>query len=54
MGRVERAAAPWWEDGRRKVELFAWAELDGPLLALIRARCDTDCDDRWEVVAFCD
>lgn len=54
IGRVERVTAPWWEDGQRHVELLAWAELDGPVLALLRARCDTGCEDEWEVVAWVD
>ena len=32
----------------------AWAELEGPMLALLHARCSTECDDRWEVVAWVD
>lgn len=54
MGRVERTTAPWWEDGRRRVELVAWAEMEGPLLVLLRALCDSGCDDVWEVVAWMD
>lgn len=54
IGRVERVTPPWWEDGRKVVQLSAWAELDGPMLVLLRARCGTDCDDRWEVVAWVD
>ncbi len=54
IGRVERATAPWWRDGIGSVELVAWAELEGPLLALLRARVGTDCDDAWEVVAWLD
>jgi nucleotidyltransferase/DNA polymerase involved in DNA repair len=54
MGRVERAGAPWWDGGEQRVSLVAWAELEGPLLALMHARCGTDCDDRWEVLAWVD
>ncbi len=54
MGRVERASPPWWEDGRRRVHLVAWAEMDGPLLVMLRAVCDSACDDVWEVVAWVD
>jgi hypothetical protein len=34
--------------------MTAWAELEGPLLVLLRARVGDDCDDLWEVVAFVD
>ncbi|MFW6052029.1 MAG: Y-family DNA polymerase [Myxococcota bacterium] len=54
VGRVERAGAPWWDDGEHRVSLVAWAELEGPLLVLMHARCGTDCDDRWEVLAWVD
>jgi len=54
IGKVERVTAPWWEDGRRRVALWAWAEMDGPLLVMLRAVCDTSCDDTWEVVAWVD
>jgi hypothetical protein len=54
VGRVERAAGPWWSDGHRKVELLAWAELDGPVLVLLRGRVTTSCDDVWELIAWLD
>ncbi|MFW6023667.1 MAG: hypothetical protein ACOC9O_02875, partial [Myxococcota bacterium] len=54
VGRVERVGAPWWEDGEQRVSLVAWAELEGPLLVLMHARCSTGCDDRWEVLAWLD
>jgi hypothetical protein len=54
LGRVERATPPWWETGTKKVELIAWAELEGPVLALLRARVSTACDDEWELIAWVD
>lgn len=55
VGRVERVTAPWWSDGRVRTELLAWAELDGPIVVLLRAQVGTDCEeDRWEVVAWVD
>lgn len=54
VGRVERVGAPWWEDGEQRVSLVAWAELEGPLLVLMHARCSTGCDDRWEILAWLD
>jgi len=54
LGRVERATPPWWTTGTKRVELHAWAELEGPLLALLRARVNRECDDEWEVIAWVD
>ncbi len=54
LGRVERTTPPWWETGRKRVELLAWAELEGPVLALLRARVSAACDDEWELIAWVD
>jgi len=54
VGRCERAGSPFWEAGHARVELFAWAELEGPLLALLRGDVNDACEDRWEVVAWVD
>jgi protein ImuB len=54
VGRVERTDGPWWEGDGQRVSLVAWAELDGPLLVLMHARCGTDCRDHWEVLAWVD
>ncbi len=51
---VERASIPWWRDGEAHTELFAHAETEGPMLLLLRGRVGTDCDDRWEAVAYLD
>ncbi|MEO0326924.1 MAG: hypothetical protein AAF447_28545, partial [Myxococcota bacterium] len=54
LSRVERATPSWWEADAPEshaVELLAWAELEGPLLALLRAAFTEGHDDRWEVVA---
>lgn len=48
-GRIERALAPWWTTGALVVERLAWAELEGPLLVLLRQR-----GERWEAVAWVD
>jgi hypothetical protein len=58
LSRVERAQRAWWGDtprsgGEADVELLAWAELEGPLLALVRARFGAD-RDQWEVIAWLD
>lgn len=52
LGRVERVAARWWEDDDRP-ELLAWAELEGPILALLHARCTTD-EDEWSLIGWLD
>ncbi|MCC6875127.1 MAG: hypothetical protein IT378_12540 [Sandaracinaceae bacterium] len=49
IGIVEQAIAPWWETGSLVTERLAWAELEGPLLALLRAG-----EGCWEVVAWID
>jgi len=54
LGRVERVTPPWWDTGTKRVELLAWAELEGPLLVLLRARVNVECDDEWEVIAWVD
>jgi protein ImuB len=54
VGRVERTTAPWWDGNEQRVCLVAWAELEGPLLVLMHARCSTDCEDEWEVIAWVD
>ncbi len=54
VGRCERVAGPFWEAGHARAELFAWAELEGPLVALLRGRVNDACDDHWEVVAWLD
>jgi hypothetical protein len=54
LSRVEQATPSWWEDGVQRVEMTAWAELEGPVLVLLHARVGDDCDDLWEVVAFVD
>jgi protein ImuB len=54
LSRVEQSTPTWWEDGVQRLEMTAWAELEGPLLVLLRARVGDDCDDLWEVVAFVD
>jgi len=54
VGRCERAGQPFWEAGHARVELFAWAELEGPLLALLRGDVNDSCEDLWEVVAWVD
>lgn len=51
---VERSSIPWWHEGEAHVELFAHAEVEGPMLVLLRGRVGTDCDDRWEAVAYLD
>ncbi|HJL15043.1 MAG TPA: hypothetical protein RMH99_05265, partial [Sandaracinaceae bacterium LLY-WYZ-13_1] len=53
FGRVERALAPWWRTGALRVERLAWAEVDGPLLVLLRERRDRR-PAVWEVVAWID
>ncbi|MCB9593265.1 MAG: hypothetical protein H6719_11085 [Sandaracinaceae bacterium] len=50
LGRVERALAPFWLTGALRVERLAWAEVDGPLLVMLRARRPA----AWEAVAFVD
>ncbi len=52
LGRVERVAARWWEDDDRP-ELLAWAELEGPILALLHARCTTG-EDEWSLIGWLD
>lgn len=52
LGRVERVAARWWEDDDRP-ELLAWAELEGPILALLHARCAAE-DDEWSLIGWLD
>ncbi len=55
LGRVERVTPPWWHTGTKHVELFAWAELEGPVLALLEAHVSADAeDDEWLVVAWVD
>jgi len=54
VGRCERVAGPFWEAGHARAELFAWAELEGPLVALLRGDVNDACDDRWVVVAWLD
>lgn len=54
LGHIERVSAPWWDEGKQRVTILAWAELEGPLLVLLHARCADDCDDEWEVVAWVD
>lgn len=49
FGRVERALEPFWVGGALRVERLAWAEVDGPLLVMLRARAAA-----WEAVAFLD
>ncbi|MEZ4339450.1 MAG: hypothetical protein R3B82_22735 [Sandaracinaceae bacterium] len=49
LGRVERALAPFWLTGAMRVERLAWAEVDGPLLVMLRAH-----QTAWEAVAFAD
>lgn len=51
---VERSSIPWWRDGEAHVELFAHAEIEGPMLVLLRGRVGTDCSDQWEAVAYLD
>ncbi|MEC7524640.1 MAG: hypothetical protein VYE22_32475 [Myxococcota bacterium] len=51
--RVERALAPWWDDGVVRVERLAWAELEGPILVLLRERRDSS-PPRWEAIAWVD
>jgi len=50
VGRIERALAPFWLTGALRVERLAWAEVDGPLLVMLRARRAA----RWEAVAWVD
>lgn len=52
LGRVERVAARWWKDDGRP-ELLAWAELEGPILALLHARCGSD-EDEWSLIGWLD
>jgi hypothetical protein len=52
-GRVERALAPWWRTGALRVERLAWAEVEGPLLVLLRERRDVR-PPVWEAVAWID
>jgi hypothetical protein len=54
LGRVERTTPPWWDTGTKHVELFAWAELEGHVLALLRARVSADAGDEWEAIAWVD
>lgn len=49
LGRVERAIAPWWGEGALRVDRLVWAEVDGPLLVMLRARKST-----WEAIAWVD
>lgn len=49
LGRIERVLAPWWDDGALRVDRLAWAEVDGPLLVMLRARRSA-----WEVIAWVD
>lgn len=51
---VERTSTPFWQDGEPRVVLYAHAEVEGPLLVLLRGRVGTSCDDRWEAVAYLD
>lgn len=54
LSRVERAQSAWWGDAdANEVELLAWAELEGPLLALVRARFGPS-RDHWEVIGWLD
>jgi len=53
LGRVERALAPWWHTGALRVERLAWAEVDGPMLVLLRERRDVR-PHVWEAVAWVD
>ncbi len=53
LSRVERALRPWWR-GEAVTELLAWAELEGPLLALLLGRFSSSRQDEWEVVAWLD
>ena len=54
LSRVERARGPWWRGDPTVTELVAWAELEGPLLALLRGRFEEGRPDAWEVVAWLD
>ena len=55
LSRVERAIRPWWRTGPASgIELLAWAELEGPVLALLLGRFAHGRDDRWDVVACVD
>lgn len=56
LSRVERAIRPWWrQKGQASgIELLAWAELEGPVLALLLGRFAHGRDDRWDVIACVD
>lgn len=54
LSRVERALRPWWRGEGEATELLAWAELEGPLLALLLGRFSPARQDEWEVVAWLD
>ncbi|MEM1418507.1 MAG: hypothetical protein AAGH15_26670, partial [Myxococcota bacterium] len=57
LSRVERATPGWWDAAAPEehvVELLAWAELEGPVLALLRAAFADGAEDRWEAVAYLD
>ncbi len=49
---VERALRPWWTLGQLVIERLVWAEVEGPLLVLLRQRRGDA--DRWEAVAWVD
>ncbi len=49
LGRVERTLAPFWTTGAMRIERLAWAEVDGPLLVMLRARASI-----WEAIAWMD
>ncbi|GAB5550397.1 MAG: hypothetical protein SangKO_101570 [Sandaracinaceae bacterium] len=53
LSRIERALAPWWDDGALRVDRLAWAEVEGPLLVLLRERRDVT-PARWEAIAWLD
>ncbi len=54
LSRVERAVRPWWHGDGDATELLAWAELEGPLVALLLGRFSHTQQDAWEVVAWLD
>ncbi len=55
LSRVERVSRPCWSGEHDALtELIAWAELEGPVPAIVRGRFAPGREDRWEVIAWLD